>query len=153
MPSIYDTISAWSNSTSYSKYDIVKGSDNKFYYSLVDSNSTNNPTTTANLQTKWDGYISLNSVLYPNFFWQPSYNSSIKSDPRIKRLRFGNGYEQRISDALNFNLMKIDLQFSLRTEKETVSILHFLNERASKQAFVYNVPTVLAKTSYTTRLS
>jgi len=151
MPSIYDTVPVWVAGTSYSKYDIVKGSDNNFYYSLIDSNQANNPTSTANLQLRWDGYRLLNNKLQPNFFWQASYNSSLKYDPRVKRLRFGNGYEQRISDALNFNLIKIDLQFALRTEKETVSILHFLNEMGGKRSFVYNTPTILSKTLHTTR--
>jgi phage-related protein len=153
MASIYDSISSWSSSTTYNKYDIVKGSDNKFYYSIINSNVgiTNNPVTTTNLQVDWDGYILLNGILIPNFFWEPSYASSIRNEPRVKRLRFGNGYEQRISDSINFNLINIQLQFQLRTEKETVSILHFLNERAGKESFVYNPPVVLAKSNFTTR--
>lgn len=151
MASIYDTISSWGSGASYSKYDIVKGSDNRIYYSLIDSNNNNNPTTLANLGSKWDGYISINGTLVPDFFWQPSYNSSIRNEPRVKRLRFGNGYEQRISDALNFNLINIELQFNLRTEKETLSILHFLNQRAGKEAFIYNPPTLLNKSAFSTR--
>jgi phage-related protein len=151
MASIYDTVSSWNAVPTYNKYDIVKGSDNKYYYSIIDSNNNQNPTTVGNLQVEWDGYKSINSVLVPNFFWQPSYASSIKQEPRVKRIRFGNGYEQRISDSINFNLVTFDVQFQLRTEKETISILHFLNERDTKEAFTYNIPTVLSRSTFPTR--
>jgi phage-related protein len=152
MASIYDAVSSWNGApTTYNKYDIVKGSDNKYYYSIIDSNNNQNPTTVGNLQVKWDGYILLNSKLYPNFFWQPSYSSSIKNEPRIKRLKFGNGYEQRTSEAINFNLITLSLQFNLRTEKETISILHFLNQRSAKEAFIYNPPNILNRSSLYTK--
>lgn len=68
MASIYDAVSSWNGApTTYNKYDIVKGSDNKYYYSIIDSNNNQNPTTVGNLQVEWDGYILLNSKLYPNF--------------------------------------------------------------------------------------
>lgn len=151
MASIYDAVSSWSGGSTYNKYDIVKGSDNKYYYSIINSNSNQDPITPSNLQVEWDGYKLINSVLVPNFFWQPSYASSIKNEPRVKRIRFGNGYEQRISDSINFNLVTFDVQFQLRTEKETISILHFLNERDTKEAFTYNIPTVLSRSTFPTR--
>jgi len=151
MASIYDTVSSWGSGSTYNKYDIVKGSDNKYYYSIIDSNINQNPTDPLNLQVEWDGYKTINSVLVPNFFWQPSYSSSIKQEPRVKRIKFGNGYEQRISDSINYNLVTFDVQFQLRTEKEAVSILHFLNQRATKEAFTYNMPTVLSKSVFSTR--
>ena len=53
MASIYDTVPNWTTSpTSFNKYAIVKGSDNRFYYSVIDSNVGNNPITISNLQSK-----------------------------------------------------------------------------------------------------
>jgi phage-related protein len=147
MASIYDTIPSWSSASTYNKYDIVLGSDNKYYYSTIDSNvgAANDPTNTANLQLEWDGYIVSNLILYPNFWWKPSYNARIDSKPRIKTVQFGNGYQQRINDGLNNNLVEFTLNFDNRNEKETVSILHFLKARNGQEAFIYNLPTIYSK--------
>jgi hypothetical protein len=52
MASIYDTVPTWSDATTYNKYNIVVGSDNRYYYSIINSNvgAGNNPVNTANLQ-------------------------------------------------------------------------------------------------------
>jgi phage-related protein len=147
MASIYDTVPTWGAGSTYIKYDIVKGSDNKFYYSVIDSNFAQNPITPSNLQVKWDGYISLNSVLYPNFWWKPSYNSTIDQQPSLRYNQFGNGYIQRIKENLNSNLLRLQLTFEDRSEKETVSILHFLNQMGGQTSFVYTVPTIYSKSS------
>jgi len=145
MASIYDTVPTWGAGSTYKKYDIVKGSNNRFYYSIIDSNVGQDPITPSNLQVKWDGYISLNSVLYPNFWWKPSYGAEFLNSPRIKINQFGNGYQQRIQDSINNNLKQIGLNFENRSELETVSILHFLQERNAKESFVYNLPTIYSK--------
>jgi phage-related protein len=145
MASIYDTVLSWNGANTYSKYNIVLGSNSKYYYSIIDSNFNQNPITTANLQVEWDGYISLNSVLYPNFWWKPSYGAEFLNSPRVKINQFGNGYQQRIQDSINNNLKQIGLNFENRSELETVSILHFLQERNAKESFVYNLPTIYSK--------
>lgn len=149
MASIYDTVPTWGAGSTYNKYDIVKGSDNKYYYSIIDSNAGagNNPVSTPNLQVDWDGYIVLNGVLYPNFWWKPSYNSTIDQQPTLRYNQFGNGYIQRIKENLNSNLLGLQLSFDNRSEKETVSILHFLNEMGGQTSFVYTVPTIYSKSS------
>jgi phage-related protein len=149
MASIYDTVPTWSAGTTYSKYNRVLGSDGKYYYSIIDSNlgAGNNPVTPANLQVNWDGYILLNSVLYPNFFWKPSYTSKILNSPKVKINSFGNGYQQRVQDGLNNNLIEFSLAFDNRSENETVSILYFLKQRAGNESFIYNLPTIYAKSN------
>lgn len=148
MPSIYDAVSAWNPATTYAQHSIVSGSDLTFYYSLVNSNFNNNPTST--LQTRWDGQIIRNGARLPNFYWKPSYTSTINKQPKITKLQFGNGYQQRISDSLNFNLAKFDLSFDNRNEEESVAILHFLEQRGGKEAFIYDMPTIYDKTNFTT---
>jgi len=145
MASIYDTIPSWNSGGTYNKYDIVLGSDNRYYYSIIDSNTNNDPTVLSNLQFDWDGYISLNGVLYPNFWWKPSYNANVKNSPKIIINKFGNGYEQRINEGINNNLINFSQVFENRNEKETVSILHFLKERNAQESFVYNLPTIYSK--------
>lgn len=153
MASVYDTVNGWSSSTNYNKYSIVSGSNARYYYSSIDNNSgvANNPTNNNNLQSKWDGYILINSVLIPNFFWKPSYQSNSKIEPKVKKIQFGNGYQQRVSDSLNYELKSVSLNFDNRTEIETVSILHFFEERGGKQSFVYDVPTIYSKSSNVSR--
>ena len=147
MASIYDTVPAWGPGTTYNKYSIVQGSDSRYYYSAIDSNIANNPTTPANLGVSWDGYISLNGSLIPDFWWKASYNTQINNKPRIRYNQFGNGYQQRIPDGININLVEFDSTFENRAELETVSILHFLAERNGQQSFVYNLPTIYSKSS------
>ena len=149
MASIYDTVPTWSDATTYNKYNIVVGSDNRYYYSIINSNvgAGNNPVNTDNLQVDWDGYILLNGVLYPNFWWKPSYTSKVLNSPKVKINSFGNGYQQRIQDGLNNNLIQFSLNFDNRSENETVSILHFLKQRAGNESFIYNLPTIYAKST------
>ncbi|NBP58672.1 hypothetical protein EBU71_19455, partial [bacterium] len=139
---------AWNSATTYSIYNIVSGSDLTYYYSLKNSNFNNDPTNT--LQTQWDGQIIRNGARLPYFFWKPSYASAISKQPKVTKVQFGNGYQQRISDSLNFNLAKFDLSFDNRNEEEAVSILHFLEQRGGKEAFIYNMPTIFSKSNFTT---
>ena len=149
MASIYDTISGWQSPVLYSKYNITSGQNDRYYYSLIDNNTNNNPI--SNLQSIWDGYILQNSSYVPYFFWKPSYSSTVDFAPRITRIKFGNGYEQRIPDGFNTNLININLTFDQRTEKEAISILHFLTIMNGQTAFIYNVPEVLSKNSFNTK--
>lgn len=144
MASIYDTVSNWDTNVSYNKFQPIKY-NNKYYYSLIENNITNNPGISSNLQTKWDGYILLNGQLIPNFFWKPSYNISAEFSPEIIISQFGNGYQQRSSAGINPLLARFSLMFENRSERETVSILHFLKEREGKEAFIYNPPTIYQK--------
>lgn len=147
MASIYDTVPAWSAATTYNKYSIVQGSDSRYYYSVIDSNTANNPITPANLGVSWDGYILLNGNLVPDFWWKSSYNAKIDNKPRIRYNQFGNGYQQRIPDGLNTNLVEFNLTFENRSELETVSILYFLRQRNGQESFIYNLPTIYSKSS------
>ena len=147
MASIYDTVPSWDAVSTFNKYDIVKGTDSKYYYSVIDSNLAQNPITTANLQVEWDGYILLNGSLVPNFWWKPSYNARVNNKPRLKINQFGNGYQQRLVDGLNSNLIELNLKFENISEKQTVSILHFLKEMAGQKSFIYNIPTIYSKSS------
>ena len=144
MASIYDSIPAWS-AIAENKFDIVSY-QNRFFYAIRDMTAGQNSTVpTSSLQTNWDGYILLNGNLLPNFWWKPSYNGKINVNPRVKINKFGNGYEQRVIDGINNNLIEFDLVFENRSELETVSILHFLQQRNGQESFIYNVPTIFSK--------
>ena len=148
MASIFDTVNTWAVGTTYSKNNIVLY-NNMYFYSLGNGNTGNTPTST--LGTKWDGIVSVNSDYIPDFFWKPSYASQVAHQPRIIRIKFGNGYEQRIEDGINSNLINLDLTFDNRNEDEASAILHFLFQRNTRQSFIFNVPTVYSKNTFTTR--
>lgn len=148
MPSIFDTVNTYVAGTNYSKDAIVK-LNNLTYYSLTDNNQGNTPTSF--LGTEWDGQILINNTYVPDFFWKPSYSSQVVHAPRVLRFKFGNGYEQRIEDGLNSNLISLELTFDNREENEATAILYFLQERAGKESFVYNVPSIYSKSTFTTR--
>lgn len=138
MASIYN-ISTWSTGTTYSKNDIVKyGTTTTYYfYSLVDNNVGIAPAISSNT---WGGVANLNGVDKPVFNWTPSYNFNVSSAPLVRSIRFGEGYEQRLREGLNNNLIKIDLNFDKRNLKEATAIIHFLSERAAAESFIFTVP-------------
>jgi len=146
MPSIYDNVPSWS-AIAENKFDIVSH-QNRFFYAIRNMTAAqNNLAPTSSLQTNWDGYISINGNLIPNFWWKPSYNARVELKPRIKINQFGNGYQQRIVDGINSNLVEMNLNFENRSELETVSILHFLNQRNGQESFIFNIPTIFSKSN------
>ena len=150
MASIFDTtISGWQSPVTYNKYGIASGDANRYYYSLIDNNQGNNPI--SNLSTRWDGYLTSNGNYIPDFFWKPSYTTVSQASPRIIRIRYGNGYEKRIPDGFNTNLMTLQVSFENRKEPEAVSILHFLQQMNGQTAFIFNMPSVYNKSTFNTR--
>jgi phage-related protein len=69
----------------------------------------------------------------------------------ITTVRFGNGYEQRISKSINPDLKTLQLNFDQRTLREARAILHFLKTRGAVQSFAYNPGDIYSETTYRTR--
>jgi len=134
--SIYN-VSAYNSNLTYTLNDIVLY-NSKYYYSLKYSN-TSNPTVSA----AWGGYKSYNTpygspVAAPDFFWIPNYASDIENKPSVTVIKFGDGYEQRISDGINSSFIRLNLTFEGRNEREVRAIIHFLNARKGVEAFFFN---------------
>lgn len=73
------------------------------------------------------------------FTWSPDWTAKKKNKPRVNKLQFGDGYEQRISDGINTNPEEWSLSFS--TDPTTVnSIDSFLEARAGLEAFLWTTP-------------
>lgn len=133
--SIYN-VSPYNGATSYSLHDIVVY-QNRYYYSLKYSN-TSVPTAV----TSWGGYKSYqtpygNPVAAPDFFWIPNYTSEIENKASVTIVKFGDGYEQRTPDGINNSLIKLNLTFEGRSERETRAIVHFLNARKGTEPFFF----------------
>lgn len=74
------------------------------------------------------------------FTWTPSFPASQESTPSVRRVTFGDGYEQRLSYGLNTDLKQWDLVFENRTDSERDQILNFLNARKGVEAFNWTPP-------------
>ena len=135
MGSIYE-IPNWSGGVTASKNDVYFYLNNHFY-SLEGSN-TETPSVGA---SKWGGMTTFDNKEVPHFFWIPSYSPTISTEPSVRTLKFGDGYEQRTPDGVNTNLLKISLNYDNRDEAESTAIAHFLNERGGAEAFVYLPPS------------
>jgi phage-related protein len=136
LSSIYN-VSAYNSSVTYALNDICIY-NSKYYYSLKWSN-TSNPT----VATAWGGYKSFSTpygaaVSGPEFIWIPNYASDIENKPSVITIKFGDGYEQRIPDGVNNSLIKLNLIFEGRSEREMKAIVHFLNVRKGIEPFFFN---------------
>ena len=72
----------YSAGTTYSKHSIVyvlSGDLRVYYYSLIDNNLGNSPTSSPSAWTT-------------NFYWTPSYSSSADILQRKVQVQFGDGY-------------------------------------------------------------
>lgn len=72
--------------------------------------------------------------------YKPVYGAAKRSEPRINRTQFGDGYEQRIVFGLNNNPKQWSLEFNL-SEEDADIVETFLNARASDaQSFTWTPP-------------
>lgn len=137
--SIYDVIPTWSASgVQYRKNDIVKYGD--FIYYCITNHTSDGSLFPSLNSIKWSGRIIFNSENKPYFFWKPSYSSDTELEPKIKLIKFGDGWEQRSRDGINNTLLKISYTFDKRSEDETLAICHFLEQMAGAESFIFVPP-------------
>lgn len=115
-----------------------------FYYYYARKNVTSGghgtdlaPTLSDNA---WGGLVETEGAKVPEFIWKPSYSSASAHEPSIQAIRFGDGYEQRVSENINSDLPKFSLTFDKRRKKEATAILHFLHVRGAKESFLFSPP-------------
>lgn len=78
--------------------------------------------------------------------YKPIYSASKKSEPKTRRIEFGDGYEQRISLGLNSNPKQWSLEFNL-SEEDADIVEAFLDARAADcEPFTWTPPD--SNTSY-----
>lgn len=65
--------------------------------------------------------------------YKPTYSATKKSEPKTRRVKFGDGYEQRILFGLNQNPKEWSLTFDV-TDSDADIIETFLDARASDSA-------------------
>ena len=145
MASIYN-IQPHAVGNPYKKHDIVEQSagSGEFWYALQGHTSTaaDTPDTGASYASLWGGFIHVSKTNSeePHFIWEPDYNLQTTTAPKIQSVQFGDGYEQRLTDGINNDLLKLTISFNGRNEKEATAISHFLSARKGKDPFYFRVP-------------
>jgi phage-related protein len=136
--SIYE-IDEWVGETAYEKDDIIKVAG-IYYYALYDHTSGPDFQTDLSLG-KWGGQaVSEIGESKPHFIWTPSYGLPIDIEPKIINIQFGNGYQQRIADGINNNLLVLNLKFEGLTLQQVTAISHFLYTRGGTESFLFIPP-------------
>ena len=140
-------IDQWLNGTTYSVNDIVwykiadlNGVQRRYYwYATVDHTASSAPSLT---NAQWAGmkYDQRTNKNKPTFTWRPSYNFSVTSKPNVSVIKFGHGYEQRLVDGIDSDLLEADVNFETRDQKEARAIAHFFHIRRAKESFVMQLP-------------
>jgi phage-related protein len=75
------------------------------------------------------------------FTWSPSYGANLSIRPRVTRVAFGDGYEQRIASGLN-NVAEVwSLAFQGRSKVDALAIDAFLREAAALTSFDWTSPS------------
>lgn len=74
------------------------------------------------------------------FVWKPARRPFRTRKPRVKSIRFGDGYEQRFPDGLNTMLASWELAFRCRSRSVADAIDDFLYAQAGADAFDWTDP-------------
>lgn len=74
------------------------------------------------------------------FTFTPDFGAQVTNAPRVRSVRFGDGYEQRIAHGLNTRPQMWDLQFAQRTDAEANAIETFLATENGVTAFDWTPP-------------
>lgn len=137
MSSIYE-ISNWAGNTYYRKDSIVKFG--VYYYYAIQAHTSHASSFTADT-SKWGGTaLDSEGVTKPEFIWKPSYETEKGLTPKVKVIQFGDGYEQRVPDGINNNLLTLNLTFAGKALDEATAILHFFYAREGTESFLFTPP-------------
>ena len=74
------------------------------------------------------------------FTYTASYEANENSRPTVRKIQFGDGYEQRLQFGLHTNPKEWTLTFSNRTDTERDAILSFLDARGGTESFDWTPP-------------
>lgn len=132
------SIPAWTTTTFFIKNSIVYNGS-YYYYALVSHTSSSDFNTDLS-SGYWGGIISDKGEVKPHFIWNPSYKPNTLNEPRIKKIEFGDGYVQRVSDGINNILPVTDYTFEGLDLDTCTAILHFLEMRRGVESFVFIPP-------------
>ena len=91
-----------------------------YFYCKKDHNSSEfNSPNSAGAKEVWD----------QDFFWRPSYGSTVNFAAQNEIIKLGEGYDQVTNKAINCLPMELQLRFENRDDREAKAIIHFLQEK------------------------
>lgn len=73
-------------------------------------------------------------------WWIPSWSTQVKHNQIVVKSQLGEGYSQRQNPVINSNSQTWTLTFAERTDKETTSLLNFLEDKCGSVAFKMPFP-------------
>ena len=74
------------------------------------------------------------------FTYIPSFTASESSQPSVRKVQFGDGYQQRLRFGLNTDSKIWQLTFTNRTDSQRETILSFLEARGGVESFDWTPP-------------
>jgi phage-related protein len=85
------------------------------------------------------------------FTWTPEFSASKASKPTVKQIKYGDGYEQRISFGVNTNPKNWTLRFVSRSDAEANAIESFLDTNGGISSFSWTPPLASVSGRYVCR--
>ncbi|CDH01589.1 phage tail protein [Xenorhabdus bovienii] len=70
------------------------------------------------------------------FKWRPQDNYEVSHEPRVRVVKFGDGYEQRVKDGINNQLKRYQLSFVEKVDTGR-AIDEFLRVRGAVESFTW----------------
>lgn len=138
---ISDRTISISNST-FERFDVVKGDTgsantevfNNYFYLTGSRSQAINPSVVSGLST----YTGFADDTTRTFFWEPDQETSLSTSHNNRINQFKGSFYQQLNLSPNQNRIdELQLKFTNRSEKETYSILHFLESHLGYKKFVY----------------
>jgi phage-related protein len=75
-----------------------------------------------------------------NFTWTPDFGATKTLKPNVTAIKYGDGYESRISTGMNNNPASWSLTFSIRDDSEADAIDSFLIDKNGETSFTWTPP-------------
>lgn len=126
---------------SYDKYDVVCLVPDIYpiyFVSASNSNVGNLDTVTYTSNSSWkrfdDNSFLLNSV------WTPSYQTTLKSEPKYRIVPLGDGYSQKMDTSIFFNRLSYEMTIENCSDKELRGILALCEYKAGSDYVLADVP-------------
>jgi phage-related protein len=128
--------------SSFLKFDVATGSTgtanskvfNNYFYLTDSRGSTITPSNVSGLAT----YTGIAENATRTFFFEPDQQVSIPISHSTRVNQFKNSFHQQLNISRNQNRIdELNLKFTNRGERETYSILHFLESHLGYKTFVY----------------
>jgi phage-related protein len=74
------------------------------------------------------------------FYWLPSWQTTVDLSQNVVKTQLGEGYSQQFNPVVNANSLSWNMMFAERTDKETLSLLNFVENYGGATPFKIGFP-------------